>query len=105
MKRHLLLIFMVSLFLLYPSGCRSIKTKNKFDSERIEVEKKEMWRAQLPAVKETPVKPVYPKIERKILKNGLTLLVVEDHRLPIAQIGLVFKGGSARDPYGYAGLK
>ncbi len=104
MKRYQLFISILSIGLLSLSGCRSIGTKNRVDLERAELEKKETWRAQLPIADITPVRPVFPKVEKKVLKNGLTVLVIEDHRLPIAQIGVVLKAGSAQDPFGDAGL-
>ena len=39
-----------------------------------------------------------PAIHRERLANGLELLVVEDHSLPIVQANLVVKSGWAADP-------
>ncbi|HXW52723.1 MAG TPA: pitrilysin family protein, partial [Myxococcota bacterium] len=104
MKNYKLLIAILSLGLLSLLGCRSIGTKNRIDREREEIEKKETWRSQLPIADTTPTRPTLPKIRQTVLSNGLTVIVVEDSRLPIAQINLVLKAGSAQDPYGYAGL-
>jgi zinc protease len=41
---------------------------------------------------------------RFVLPNGLTVLVVEQHALPILQIHALIKAGSAHDPAGKAGL-
>jgi zinc protease len=45
---------------------------------------------------EVPFAP--PAIRRATLSNGLEMLVVEDHRLPLVQMNLVVKGGWAADP-------
>ncbi len=42
--------------------------------------------------------------QRSTLKNGLTVLVVEDHRQPIAAISLHARSGSGDDPAGREGL-
>ncbi len=39
-----------------------------------------------------------PTIQRAKLSNGLDVLLVEDHRLPLVQANLVVKGGWAADP-------
>ena len=51
--------------------------------------------------------PVFspPRPTRLKLKNGMSLLVVENHRLPLVSIELVVKdAGSAQDPAGKSGL-
>jgi zinc protease len=40
---------------------------------------------------------------RTVLKNGLTLLVLEDHRTPLAAVSVQLKGGSATDEPGKEG--
>ncbi|HYV18535.1 MAG TPA: insulinase family protein [Verrucomicrobiae bacterium] len=40
---------------------------------------------------------------RTVLKNGLTLLVLEDHRMPLAAVSVTLKGGSATDEPGKEG--
>lgn len=45
-----------------------------------------------------------PKIERRKLSNGLELLVVQHHELPIVNMNLVVKTGGAADPADRAGL-
>jgi zinc protease len=45
-----------------------------------------------------------PPIERRVLPNGLTLLVVEHHELPIADFLLVVRSGNEADPGRHAGL-
>ena len=39
-----------------------------------------------------------PSIQRTTLANGLEILVVEDHTLPLVQVNLVVKSGRAADP-------
>ena len=39
-----------------------------------------------------------PKVTREVLNNGLVVLLMEQHRLPIVSIQISFKGGSANDP-------
>lgn len=39
-----------------------------------------------------------PKIQRATMANGLEILLVEDHRLPLVQLNLVLKSGFAADP-------
>jgi zinc protease len=45
-----------------------------------------------------------PAHERRVLPNGLVLLIMPDHRLPLVQLHLVVKAGSAVDPSGREGL-
>ncbi|HEY0593791.1 MAG TPA: pitrilysin family protein, partial [Thermoanaerobaculia bacterium] len=45
-----------------------------------------------------------PAVVKNVLPNGLTLLVVEHHELPIADFILVVKSGSEVDPAGKEGL-
>lgn len=45
-----------------------------------------------------------PPIQRRRLSNGLEVLVVEHHELPLVQMNLVFKTGGAADPPEKAGL-
>ena len=45
-----------------------------------------------------------PPVTTRTLSNGLTLHVVEQHELPIADFVLVVKAGGERDPRGKLGL-
>jgi len=45
-----------------------------------------------------------PPIQKTTLDNGLKLIVIEHHELPVVAFRLVFKTGSAFDPSGKAGL-
>jgi len=45
-----------------------------------------------------------PPIEKTTLDNGLKVIVIEHHELPVVAFRMVFKSGSACDPSGKAGL-
>ncbi len=46
----------------------------------------------------------FPEVQQVKLRNGLTLLVVENHRLPILSIRISMRAGSRDDPAGMEGL-
>ena len=60
-------------------------------------------RSLLPKEKPDP-KLVLPAVQRRKLSNGLEVLVVEHHELPVVSLNLVMKMGAAGDPAGKAGL-
>jgi zinc protease len=63
----------------------------------------EIFRSQAPAP--LPPRPIVIPTPREIvLPNGLTLVVVEDHRLPLVNYRLAFRVGSAFDPPQLPGL-
>lgn len=45
-----------------------------------------------------------PPIQKQVLSNGLAVWIVEQHEVPIAQINLIVKAGSAVDPAGRYGV-
>ena len=45
-----------------------------------------------------------PQIQRRKLSNGLEVLIVEQHEVPVVNMNLVVKTGSAADPQDRAGL-
>ena len=45
-----------------------------------------------------------PEIQRSTLDNGLKIMLVEDHELPVVQMNLVILSGAADDPEGKSGL-
>lgn len=47
---------------------------------------------------------ILPEYKKLVLKNGLTLLVMKNHELPLVNFRLVVKAGSAADPRGKEGL-
>jgi zinc protease len=60
-------------------------------------------RSLLPKEKPDP-KLTLPAVQRRKLSNGLDVLVVEHHELPVVSMNLVMKMGAAGDPAGKAGL-
>ncbi|MCA1641306.1 MAG: insulinase family protein, partial [Acidobacteria bacterium] len=57
----------------------------------------------LPKPKPDP-KLVLPKVQRRELSNGLEVLIVEHHELPVVNMNLVIKSGAAADPVERAGV-
>src|SRR5947209_19682631 len=52
-----------------------------------------------------PIRPLnIPKPFETQLPNGLQIVLVEDHRLPLASFRLVFRTGNASDPGDLRGL-
>ena len=63
----------------------------------------EIFRSQAPAP--LPPHPIFiPAARETVLPNGLTIVVVEDSRLPLISYRLAFRVGSAFDPPGVPGL-
>ena len=63
----------------------------------------EIFRSQAPAP--LPPRPiVIPTPRETVLANGLTIVVVEDHRLPLVNYRLAFRVGTAFDPPQVPGL-
>ncbi len=60
-------------------------------------------RSLLPKEKPDP-KLTLPAVQRRKLSNGLEVLVVEHHELPVVSMNLVMKAGAAGDPVGKGGL-
>ncbi|MET0623955.1 MAG: insulinase family protein, partial [Pyrinomonadaceae bacterium] len=60
-------------------------------------------RTLLPKEKADP-RLTLPAVQRRKLSNGLEVLVVEHHELPVVSMNLVVKTGAAGDPAGKAGL-
>ena len=98
MKKFQALLFLFTLSLTSCVGTSQLK------KTRIELLEKEKFRYQLPPDNNVVLRPVFPKVKKSTLKNGLQVLVVEDNRLPIAQVSLALKHGSANDPIGKSGL-
>jgi zinc protease len=51
-----------------------------------------------------PVAPTGPGVQRKVLKNGVTVIVLESHLSPMVQIEGAIKAGSVFEPAGKKGL-
>jgi zinc protease len=58
--------------------------------------------SSLPSVHAQEIK--LPEIKKEILPNGLKVIVIEHHELPVVAFRLVLKSGSTYDPSGKAGL-
>jgi zinc protease len=69
---------------------------------KLSTEKDEIDRNQRPAPAQEPVF-VPPSIQRSKLSNGLEVFLVEDHKLPLVQINIVFRSGWAEDPADHPG--
>ena len=60
-------------------------------------------RAKPPAIGPAPALRMSP-IQKSKLSNGLAVWVVEHHEVPLAQVNLIVKAGSAADPIGKYGV-
>jgi predicted Zn-dependent peptidase len=45
-----------------------------------------------------------PEVQRTVLPNGLKVILVEDHELPVIQMRVLVRGGKVAEPAGKAGL-
>jgi len=63
----------------------------------------EPWRKEKPVPGEAPSLKL-PTFQKTQLKNGLTLIVVEEHALPIVEASLLIKAGAMLDTSSTAGL-
>lgn len=90
----------VLLAILVAGSCATTK------SEKVSLRReppREPWREARPAPGPTPEfkLPVFQKAE---LKNGLTVIVVEEHSLPTVEVSVVVRAGSASESAKEAGL-
>jgi len=60
-------------------------------------------RSKPPALGPAPVLKL-PAIQKQKLSNGLAVWIVEHHEVPLAQINLIVRSGSAADPIGKYGV-
>lgn len=60
-------------------------------------------RSKPPAIGPAPALTL-PAIQKRTLSNGLAVWMVEHHEVPLAQINLIVKSGSAADPIGKFGV-
>lgn len=60
-------------------------------------------RSKPPAIGPAPSLTL-PAIQRSTLSNGLAVWIVEQHEVPLAQINLLIRSGSAADPIGRYGI-
>jgi predicted Zn-dependent peptidase len=71
--------------------------------QQTKTKEKTVDRSLLPKEKPDP-KLILPAVQRRKLSNGLDVLVVEHHELPVVSMNLVMKMGGAGDPESKAGL-
>ena len=95
-------ILLATTLLAFSFGCATTKTAEGAAPAR-EAEVSDAWRAQPPQPGE-PAELVTPTFEKKVLENGLTILVSERHDLPLVSVNVAFSAGAAVDPAGRAGL-
>jgi len=63
----------------------------------------EVWRKSVPKPGPQP-QPTLPVFERAQLKNGLTVMVIQNRTLPLVSFRMVIRGGSREDPQALPGL-
>lgn len=102
--KHFQLILACVIAFISLVGCKSLDSTKQAAQRRDALDQQEKWRYDLPDPEIAPLRPTFPKAVTAKLKNGMTIYVVEDHRLPIAEVSLVMKGGSSLDPKTQAGL-
>lgn len=89
--------------LAFTAACATTAEKPAAAEAAQEAADPQAWRAQSPTPGEPP-ELVTPTFQRKVLENGLTVLVAERHDLPLVSVNVAFSAGSAADPKGKAGL-
>src|SRR6188768_1132484 len=60
-------------------------------------------RSKPPAIGPAPSLKI-PAIQKQKLSNGVAVWIVEHHEVPLAQINLIVRSGSAADPIGKYGV-
>jgi zinc protease len=85
----LFLFFLCLLFMPHPSAAKGAHS----------VAVKPVDRLTFKALSFTP-----PQARRLVMDNGIILYFLEDHELPLVNVSVVFRTGSAYDPAGKAGL-
>ena len=88
------LLACVSAACLVVAACATTTDKHEVVAHR--VAGNEPWREIRP-VAGPPAPLVFPTFQRAELKNGLTLVVLEDHALPTVHAALVVRAGTAMD--------
>ena len=62
------------------------------------------WRAGWPVLASTGGGAGLGKVRREVLSNGVTLLLQEDHAIPVVSVNAVARGGQWIEPEGLAGV-
>jgi predicted Zn-dependent peptidase len=89
-----LLVGALLAFVVVGTGCAT--GKDARGSGSVREPPNEPWRATRPSAGPPAVTPL-PNFQKAELKNGLTLIVVEDHALPTIDASLVVRAGAALD--------
>jgi len=71
--------------------------------EEAKIESQEPWRNTVPQAGPAPQAKL-PMPKRFTMPNGLTVFLVEQHKLPVVSATLAVRSGSAQDPAGLPGL-
>ena len=87
------LVSAVLALVLVDSGCATTK---EVVTEAVREAPRESWREARPPAG-TPAPLTFPNFQKAELKNGLTLLLVEDHTLPTVHASLVVRAGASLD--------
>ncbi len=87
------LVSAVLLLVVVDNGCA---TASDVSADAVREAPREPWRAARPAAG-TPAPLTFPNFQRAELKNGLTLLLVEDHTLPTVHASFVVRAGASLD--------
>jgi zinc protease len=80
-----LLVLLLSLAATYPAAARPLDRSK-------------------PPAPGPPAKLDLPAIQKLALSNGIPVLFIERHRVPLVQVAVVVRAGAAADPRGKAGL-
>src|SRR5262245_13053844 len=94
------IIACLSIITFLLTGCRTIDKGKSIETMRDELDQSEQWRHSLPEESKEFGRPLFPSVKTSKLSNGLTVMVVEDSRLPIVSLSFASKNGAARDPFG-----
>ena len=98
----LLLIIALAIMFVSCAGNQEVTT-----TEQAQTEEKAGEVDLVPAYEpegEGEMKPIdLPPITEKVLENGLKLIAIEHHELPVVSINLMIESGAALDPEGLAG--
>ncbi|MGH9220398.1 MAG: M16 family metallopeptidase, partial [Vicinamibacterales bacterium] len=94
---------MISDFRLLISDCRGVLALLLAALAAVTLSAQKPDRAKPPAIGPAPSLKL-PAIHKQKLSNGLTVWIVEHHEVPLAQINLIVRSGSAADPIGKFGI-
>ncbi len=85
------------------TDCRSWRPPRLRSQRRPSTSAQAPDRSKPPAIGPAPSLKM-PAIQKQKLSNGLTVWIVEHHEVPLAQINVIVRSGSAADPIGKYGV-